>query len=143
MAGLLTNLDAELARLERDTRRPESEAAAREMTPDRSHARLESGRRHDADATRILAYRSALTAIREGVGNGRFILGCGALMAPSVGNPRPPRPPSLGQRPASTVSSAVGDGTGGDEREPWAPGRGATFLLQVPLAMDEPLDKLA
>lgn len=36
------------------------------------------------------------------------------LMAPSVGNPRPPRPPSIGQGPAAT------------EREPWSPGRGAT-----------------
>lgn len=50
------------------------------------------------------------------------------LMSPSVGNPRPPRPPSLGQRPASAVGSAVGNaaGAGDDEREPWAPGRGAT-----------------
>ncbi len=44
-----------------------------------------SGGRHDPDATRIKAYRDALTAVRDGVGNERFILGCGALMAPSVG----------------------------------------------------------
>ena len=36
-------------------------------------------------ATRIRAYRQALEAVREGVGDHRFILGCGALMAPSVG----------------------------------------------------------
>jgi hypothetical protein len=40
------------------------------------------------------------------------------LMAPSIGNPRPPRPPAIAQRPAS-----AGDA---DERTPWSPGRGAT-----------------
>ena len=40
---------------------------------------------HDPAATRIGAYRAALDAVRAGVGPDRFILGCGALMAPSVG----------------------------------------------------------
>jgi len=44
-----------------------------------------AGRRHDPDATRVRAYRDALAAVREGVGPDRFILGCGSLMAPSVG----------------------------------------------------------
>lgn len=44
-----------------------------------------AGRRHDPQATRVGAYRQALAAVREGVGPERFILGCGALMAPSVG----------------------------------------------------------
>ena len=44
-----------------------------------------AGRRHDPNTTRVRAYRDALTAVREGVGAGRFILGCGALIAPSVG----------------------------------------------------------
>jgi alpha-galactosidase len=44
-----------------------------------------SGRRLDPSATRIRAYRAALQAIRDGVGPARFILGCGSLMAPSVG----------------------------------------------------------
>ncbi|MEX2246032.1 MAG: glycoside hydrolase family 36 protein [Dehalococcoidia bacterium] len=44
-----------------------------------------AGRRHDPSATRARAYRQALEAVRAGVGDGRFILGCGSLMAPSVG----------------------------------------------------------
>ncbi|MBI5288920.1 MAG: alpha-galactosidase [Chloroflexi bacterium] len=44
-----------------------------------------AGRRHDPAATRIRAYRAALGAVRRGVGHHRFILGCGSLMAPSVG----------------------------------------------------------
>ncbi len=44
-----------------------------------------AGRRHDPAATRVRAYRSALDAVRAGVGEERFVLGCGALMAPSVG----------------------------------------------------------
>jgi alpha-galactosidase len=44
-----------------------------------------AGRRHDPTATRARAYRAAREAIREAVGPDRFILGCGALMAPSVG----------------------------------------------------------
>jgi predicted RNA-binding protein with PIN domain len=53
------------------------------------------------------------------------------LMAPSVGNPRPPRPPSIAQRPPSSMRSpAAGQGADpdpdGDGREPWSPGRGAT-----------------
>ncbi len=43
-----------------------------------------AGRRHAA-TTRVRAYRDALAAVREGVGPSRFILGCGSLMAPSVG----------------------------------------------------------
>jgi hypothetical protein len=57
------------------------------------------------------------------------------LMAPSVGNPRPPRP-VIAQRPPGSVRSPAG-GPGrrdpdpdpdpeGDGREPWSPGRGAT-----------------
>ena len=44
-----------------------------------------AGRRLDPAATRARAYRQALAAVREGVGPERFILGCGSLMAPSVG----------------------------------------------------------
>ncbi len=44
-----------------------------------------AGRRHEAGATRVQAYRRALAKIRETVGDSRFILGCGSLMAPSVG----------------------------------------------------------
>ncbi len=44
-----------------------------------------AGRRHEPGATRVRAYRAALDAVRRGVGSRRFILGCGALMAPSVG----------------------------------------------------------
>lgn len=44
-----------------------------------------AGRRHDPDATRVQAYRRALAKVRETVGEQRFILGCGSLMAPSVG----------------------------------------------------------
>lgn len=43
------------------------------------------GRRLDPRATRARAYRDALAAVRQGVGERRFILGCGSLMAPSVG----------------------------------------------------------
>ena len=43
-----------------------------------------AGRRHDPRAGRIEAYRRGLQAIRQGVGE-RFVLGCGALMGPSVG----------------------------------------------------------
>ncbi len=43
------------------------------------------GRRSDGATTRIRAYRAALQAVRDGVGPERFILGCGSLMAPSVG----------------------------------------------------------
>ena len=44
-----------------------------------------AGVRHDPSATRVRAYRAALDAVRKGVGPDRFILGCGSLMAPSVG----------------------------------------------------------
>lgn len=43
------------------------------------------GTRYDPSATRVRAYREALAAVRRGVGGQRFILGCGALIAPSVG----------------------------------------------------------
>jgi alpha-galactosidase len=43
-----------------------------------------AGRRYDKHASRIEAYRRGLVAIRAGVGE-RFVLGCGALMGPSVG----------------------------------------------------------
>jgi len=42
------------------------------------------GRHHDATKTRAQAYRRGLEIIRRVVGE-RFVLGCGALMAPSVG----------------------------------------------------------
>jgi alpha-galactosidase len=44
-----------------------------------------AGLRLDLATTRIRAYRAALQAVRDGVGTQRFILGCGSLMAPSVG----------------------------------------------------------
>jgi alpha-galactosidase len=44
-----------------------------------------AGARHDPATTRVRAYRDALAAVRRGVGERRFILGCGSLMAPSVG----------------------------------------------------------
>lgn len=43
------------------------------------------GLRRVPTSTRIRAYRDGLAAIRRGVGDHRFILGCGSLMAPSVG----------------------------------------------------------
>jgi alpha-galactosidase len=48
------------------------------------YAAAVAGVRHDPSATRVRAYRDALSAIRETAGE-RFILGCGSLMAPSVG----------------------------------------------------------
>lgn len=42
------------------------------------------GVRSDPQVTRVQAYRRGLEAIRRGVGE-RFVLGCGALMGPSVG----------------------------------------------------------
>lgn len=44
-----------------------------------------AGLRHDPHATRVQAYRRALGTIRSTVGEQRFILGCGSLMAASVG----------------------------------------------------------
>ena len=44
-----------------------------------------AGRRHDASATRVDSYRRGLAAVRAGVGDTRFVLGCGALMGASVG----------------------------------------------------------
>jgi len=44
-----------------------------------------AGVRSDTGAPRVHAYREALAAVRRGVGKRRFILGCGSLMAPSVG----------------------------------------------------------
>jgi len=43
-----------------------------------------AGRRYDADASRIEAYRRGLRAVRESVDD-RFVLGCGALMGASAG----------------------------------------------------------
>ena len=43
-----------------------------------------AGRRYDPQVTRAQAYRRGVEAVRRAVGE-RFILGCGALMAPSVG----------------------------------------------------------
>ena len=51
------------------------------------------------------------------------------LTAPSIGNPRPPRPPVIAQQPPRSVSSRAGPSGGegeDDGREPWSPGRGAT-----------------
>jgi alpha-galactosidase len=42
------------------------------------------GRHHDATATRAQAYRRGLEMIRRAMGE-RFVLGCGGLIAPSVG----------------------------------------------------------
>lgn len=44
-----------------------------------------AGRRRDERSTRIDSYRRGLAAIRSGVGDERFVLGCGALMGASVG----------------------------------------------------------
>ncbi len=44
-----------------------------------------AGRRFDERVTRTESYRRGLSAIREGVGAKRFVLGCGALMGASVG----------------------------------------------------------
>jgi alpha-galactosidase len=44
-----------------------------------------AGQRADPTSSRLQAYRAGLEAIRHGVGDERFILGCGSLMAPSVG----------------------------------------------------------
>jgi len=48
------------------------------------------------------------------------------LTAPSIANPRPPRPAPIGQPRSSSVRSPAGGDAGSPEREPWAPGRGAT-----------------
>jgi alpha-galactosidase len=48
------------------------------------YAAAVEGRRHDPHATRAQAYRRGLEAIRRAVG-GRFVLGCGAPIGPSVG----------------------------------------------------------
>jgi predicted RNA-binding protein with PIN domain len=55
------------------------------------------------------------------------------LTAPSVGNPRPPRRPSVEQPAPRSVSSSARNSPArndpdpeGDGREPWSPGRGAT-----------------
>jgi alpha-galactosidase len=44
-----------------------------------------AGRRADPAYSRARAYREALRAVRDAVVDQRFILGCGSLMAPSVG----------------------------------------------------------
>jgi alpha-galactosidase len=43
------------------------------------------GRRHDPTKTRAEAYRAGLAAIRDGIGPGAFLLGCGAPLLASVG----------------------------------------------------------
>lgn len=44
-----------------------------------------AGRRTDPRVPRVEAYRRLLSAVRDGVGPRRFVLGCGALMGASVG----------------------------------------------------------
>ncbi|HEY3314326.1 MAG TPA: glycoside hydrolase family 36 protein [Bacillota bacterium] len=44
-----------------------------------------AGRHHDRSATRAQALRRGLEAIREAVGDARFILGCGLPLGPAVG----------------------------------------------------------
>ena len=43
------------------------------------------GCRHDARATRAMALRKGLEAIREGAGDEAFLLGCGCPLAPAIG----------------------------------------------------------
>ncbi len=43
------------------------------------------GPRHDPSLTRAQAFRRALRAIREGVGEGTFLLGCGCPFGPAIG----------------------------------------------------------
>jgi alpha-galactosidase len=43
------------------------------------------GRRHDPGRTRAEAFRAGLAAVREGIGAGAFLLGCGAPLLPAAG----------------------------------------------------------
>jgi alpha-galactosidase len=43
------------------------------------------GRRHDPAMTRAQALRAGLAAVREGIGDDAFLLGCGCPFAPAVG----------------------------------------------------------
>lgn len=43
------------------------------------------GVRHDPQISRVAAYRAGLRALREGAGDGAFLLGCGAPLAASAG----------------------------------------------------------
>ncbi|MBT3194791.1 MAG: alpha-galactosidase [Verrucomicrobia bacterium] len=43
------------------------------------------GHRHDPNATAIEAYRAGMQALREGAGEGSFVLGCNAALWPSLG----------------------------------------------------------
>ena len=46
---------------------------------------MHGGRRHDAGATRVEAYRRGMEAIRRGAGEGAYILGCNHPIWPSLG----------------------------------------------------------
>jgi len=48
------------------------------------------------------------------------------LTAPSIGNPRPPRPPTITLPAPRSIRSGGELDQGGPQREPWSPGRGAT-----------------
>ncbi len=48
-------------------------------------AGLRHGRRHHVGFSPTEAYRHGLAAIRRGIGEGRFLLGCGAPIGPSIG----------------------------------------------------------
>lgn len=43
------------------------------------------GRRHDAQSTRAQALRAGLQAVRDGIGDDAFLLGCGCPLGPAVG----------------------------------------------------------
>lgn len=49
------------------------------------YAALRHAARHDPAQSPVQSYRAGLRAIREAVGEGRFLLGCGAPLLPSVG----------------------------------------------------------
>lgn len=52
---------------------------------DFTYAAALPGRRHDPTATRAMALRAGLQAIRDGAGEDAFILGCGMPLGPAVG----------------------------------------------------------
>jgi hypothetical protein len=80
----------------------------------------------DRDLRHALAKRGARTA------GARWLLGRIErpwLVSPSVGNKRPPLPPTIGQRPKRHVEGAMADRAdhdGDDDAPRWQPGRGAT-----------------
>lgn len=49
------------------------------------YAASHPGRRHDTDVSRAEAYRMGLQALRDGLGEDGFLLGCGAPLAASIG----------------------------------------------------------